>query len=64
MQETPLHFKTISEVASLIESKQLSPVELTETMLARIDSVDGRFKSYATVIADQAMAAARPRGVR
>ena len=45
MQETPLHFKTISEVASLIESKQLSPVELTETMLARSDSVDGRCKS-------------------
>ena len=62
MQETPLHFKTISEVASLIESKQLSPVELTETMLARIDSVDGRFKSYATVMADQAMAAARAAG--
>ena len=30
MQEQPLHFKTIAEVASLIETKQLSPVELTE----------------------------------
>ena len=59
MQGTPLHFKTISEVASLIESKQLSPVELTETMLARIDSADERFKSYATVMPDQAMASAR-----
>ena len=42
MQETPLHFKTISEVAKLIETRQLSPVELTEAMLARIDSLDGR----------------------
>ena len=58
MEETPLHFKTISEVASLIETKQLSPVELTETMLRRIDSVDGQYKSYATVMADRAMASA------
>ena len=36
MQETPRHFKTISEVADLIETKRLSPVELTEAMLSRI----------------------------
>ena len=59
MQEAPLHFKTITQVASLIESKQLSPVELTETLLARIDAVDGNYLSYATVMADQAMASAR-----
>ena len=59
MQAAPLHFKTISEVASLIETKQISPVELTEAMLGRIDSLDGRYKSYATVMADQAMASAR-----
>ena len=59
MQETPLHFKTISEVASLIESKQLSPVELTKAMLGRIESLDHRYKSYATVMSDQAMASAR-----
>ena len=59
MQETPLHFKTITQVASLIETKQLSPVELTEHILARIDAVDGRYLSYATVIADQAMTSAR-----
>ncbi len=59
MQESPLHFKTISQVASLIESKQLSPAELTEAMLARIDAIDGIYKSYATVMADQAMASAR-----
>ena len=59
MQETPLHFKTISEVAGLIETKQLSPVELTEAILGRIGSIDSRYKSYATVMADQAMASAR-----
>ncbi|MCH8229795.1 MAG: Asp-tRNA(Asn)/Glu-tRNA(Gln) amidotransferase subunit GatA [Chloroflexi bacterium] len=59
MQETPLHFKTISEVAGLIQTKQLSPVELAEAILGRIGSIDSRYKSYATVMADQAMASAR-----
>ena len=59
MQATPLHFKTISEVASLIESRELSPVELTEAILARIEALDSRFKSYATVMADQAIASAQ-----
>ena len=59
MDDTPLHFKTLTEVASLIESKQLSPVEVTEAMLERIEELDGRYKSYATVMADHAKAAAR-----
>jgi amidase len=50
-----LHFKTIREVAALLESKQLSPVELTRTMLERIDAVDKTLMSYATVMADSAM---------
>ena len=59
MQEAPIHYNTISQMASLIEAKELSPVELTEAMLARIDAVDGRYLSYATVMADQAMESAR-----
>ena len=43
----------------MIESKQISPVELTQMMLDRISAVDGRLKSYATVMADRARAAAR-----
>ena len=38
MNETPLHFKTITELGSLIKSKEISPVELTETMLTRIQN--------------------------
>lgn len=54
-----LHFASLAEVAQLIEAKQVSPVELTQVMLDRITAVDARLKSYATVMADQAMAAAR-----
>jgi len=59
MNESPLHYLTITEVAALIRSKQVSPVEVTEAMLRRIEALDGRFQSYATVMADQAMDSAR-----
>jgi Asp-tRNA(Asn)/Glu-tRNA(Gln) amidotransferase A subunit family amidase len=59
MADTPLHFKTIVEMASLIASKALSPVEVTESALERINQQDPQYKSYATVMADQALASAR-----
>ncbi len=59
MNDAPLHFKTISELASLLQSRQLSPVEVTQAILDRIDQLDSRLKSYATVMAEQALAAAR-----
>ena len=59
MRETPLHFRTITEVAEEIATKQLSPVDVTAVMLQRIEQLDGQLKSYATVTAEQAMAAAQ-----
>ncbi|MEC9280089.1 MAG: hypothetical protein VX947_04285 [Chloroflexota bacterium] len=43
----------------MIRDKQVSPVEVTEAMLQRIDALDSRFQSYVTVMADQAMDSAR-----
>ena len=59
MHETPLHFRTITEISEEIASKQLSPVDVTSAMLERIEELDGQLKSYVTVIAEQAMAAAQ-----
>ena len=59
MSETPLHFKTITEIAEAIASKQLSPIEITTAMLARIAQLDGQLMSYATVMSEHAMAAAQ-----
>ena len=59
MIDTPLHFKTITELAAQIESKALSPVEVTEAMLDRIRAQDPQYKSYATVMAEQARASAQ-----
>ncbi len=55
----PLHYLSLSEVARLIEAKKISPVELTQMMLNRIQTLDTRLHSYATVMADEALAAAR-----
>ena len=59
MNDTPLHFKTITELATLLKSKALSPVEVTEAMLNRIQGQDPRYRSYATVMAEQARASAQ-----
>ena len=59
MSETPLHFRTITELAALIKSKALSPVEVTETMLDRIQELDPQYKSYATVMPEQARSSAQ-----
>ena len=55
----PLHYKTITEVSNLVQSKKISPVELVSHMLNRIENLDSEFKSYATVMGESAMASAR-----
>jgi amidase len=50
-----LYTKTLTEVANLIESKQVSPVELTRAMLERIETTNPHLHSYLTVTADLAL---------
>ena len=59
MPDTPLHYQTIAEVAARLQARELSPVELTSAILQRIEALDGDLKSYATVMADSALASAR-----
>ena len=59
MPDTPLHYQTIAEVGARLRSRELSPVELTTAILQRIEALDGDLKSYATVMADSALASAR-----
>jgi Asp-tRNA(Asn)/Glu-tRNA(Gln) amidotransferase A subunit family amidase len=50
-----LAFLDASSLAGLLHSKKLSPVELTQMMLHRIERVDKRLLSYATVTHDTAL---------
>src|SRR5207237_8416776 len=52
-------FLTIAEAAKLIQQRELSPVELVDSRLARIEKLDGRLHSFIRVLADSARAEAR-----
>jgi aspartyl-tRNA(Asn)/glutamyl-tRNA(Gln) amidotransferase subunit A len=52
-------YATVSDLASRIKAKRLSPVELTEAYLARIDTLDPKLHAFATVTRDLALEQAR-----
>ena len=54
-----VHWLKIAEVAKLIAARELSPVELTEALLRRIEGLDHRLNAFITVDGDVAVAAAR-----
>jgi len=54
-----LHYLEIGELSRLLAARKVSPVELTEDMLRRIERVDPSLKSYALVTPELALAQAR-----
>jgi len=62
MSAADLHFLGIAEMARLIQAKKLSPLDLTEAMLARIVALDPQLNAYITVTADLARAQAAAAG--
>ncbi len=56
--EGPLHYSSLADVARLIAAQELTSTDLTRQMLDRIAAVDGRLRSYVTVMTDRAMASA------
>ena len=57
-------FLTIAEASRLIAAKQLSPVELTETCLARIHALDPTLHAFIRLTEDRARTDARAAEVR
>ena len=57
--DTSLEHATVKELANLIEKGSLSPVELTEYYLERIERLDQRLNSFMLVTHERARAAAR-----
>ncbi len=54
-----LAFATIEELAPLLAKKKISPVELAQLCLARIEEFNPRLNAFLTVTAERALAAAR-----
>jgi len=50
-----LHYWTLSELAEALERRELSPVEVTQAQLERIESLDDQLHAYVTVTAERAL---------
>jgi aspartyl-tRNA(Asn)/glutamyl-tRNA(Gln) amidotransferase subunit A len=58
MASNDLAFLSASETASAIAMQRVSPVEVVQAYLARIDRLDAQLHAYITVLRDEALAAA------
>ena len=58
MSTSELTLLSVHELAPLIAAKEISPVELVQACLERIDALNGRLKAFISVYPEQALAAA------
>lgn len=56
-----MHYREIRELSGLIESRSVSPVDITSLMLDRIERFDGELTSYSWVMREDALATAAQR---
>jgi amidase len=54
MSTSDLHYLSLTELSSRLRSRELSPVEVTESLLERIERLDGELRSFVTVLAESA----------
>ena len=54
MAKSSLDFKSVKELSSLIKSKELSPVELLDYHISRIDALEGKLNTFASINIDEA----------
>ena len=59
MADSELLNMTISELAPKIQAKEVSPVELTDAALAKLDRLQPVLNSFITILHDQARAQAK-----
>ena len=59
MDATELCYMSAGQLSRLIQNKEVSPVEVVQAHLARIDALEPTLNSFITLLPDQAMADAR-----
>ena len=59
MEQHELPFLTVAELSRLIESREVSPVDVTQAYLDRIDGLDFKFNAFLAVSRREALEAAR-----
>ena len=58
MSDTPLHYRTITELAALLRSGDITPTGLTQHLIERIEALNGPLNAFNLVTADRALAEA------
>ena len=59
MAASEIVFKTVAELAPLLKTRKLSPVEVVRAFLDRIEAVNSKVNAFITVTAEQALEQAR-----
>ncbi len=59
MEKHPLHYQTITDFAENIRKGEFTSTQLTENLLDRIDSLDGRLNAFKLLCPEQALEQAR-----
>ena len=50
-----LHWQSVGELARTIAAKQVSPVEVVQAHLARIEALDGKLRAFIMVMRESAL---------
>ena len=58
-KDTDLHYMSIRQASELVRRQELSPVELVQATLDRIEATDDQLHSYILLLKEQALADAR-----
>ena len=59
MRTTDLGFMSASAMATAIQKKTLSPREIVEALLSRIEKINPKVNAYCTVVPEMALEAAK-----
>lgn len=59
MEKLPLHYQTITGLADRMRKGEITSTQLTETLLGRIDALDGRLNAFKLLCPEQALEQAR-----
>lgn len=59
MSASPLHYRSMTQLAEMLRSGETTPTRLTEHLLTRIEELNGPLNAFNLVTADRAMAEAQ-----
>jgi amidase len=55
IKDLPIHYLSMTQIQLLYEKREISPLEITQYMFDRIESIDPEFLSYATLMKKSAL---------